>query len=57
MGTSMTRPEEMAFNKQRIGARNVDPQGQTIEKPVEIRTRPITGRTCRITIARSEENE
>ncbi len=28
-----------------------------VEKPVEIRTHPITGRTCRITIARSEEKE
>jgi galactose-1-phosphate uridylyltransferase len=33
------------------------PDGEIAKRPVEIRTHPITGRTCRITYSRSEERE
>jgi galactose-1-phosphate uridylyltransferase len=35
----------------------VDPDGTPVDKPVEIRTDPVTGRTCRITFARAAEKE
>ena len=33
------------------------PRGETVERPIEIRTHPITGRTCRITYSRALERE
>lgn len=33
------------------------PSGRLAERPIEIRTSPITGRTCRITYSRGEERE
>lgn len=47
----------LAFHRRRIRARLVTPDGRLAEKPVEIRTDPVTGRTCRITFARAEETE
>ncbi len=47
----------LVFAKRTIGARIVLPTGEGVEKPIEIRTHPITGRTCRITFSRAEERE
>ena len=47
----------LVFHRRRIQARLVTPDGRLTEKPVEIRTDPVTGRTCRITFARAEEKE
>ena len=47
----------LGFNTERIHSRLIDLDGNAVEKPVEIRTHPITGRSCRITFARSEEKE
>ena len=47
----------LAFKKDTIHATIVLPDGQTVDRPIEIRTHPITGRTCRITFSRSEERE
>jgi len=57
MGASVTSPDRLLFEKRRINARIIDLQGKAVKKPIEIRTHPITGRTCRITFARSEEKE
>ena len=45
------------FEKKALKAQFIAPSGKTIERPVEIRTNPITGRTCRITFSRSLEKE
>ncbi len=47
----------LLFEKQTIHSRLLSLSGEVVEKPVEIRTNPITGRTCRITISRAEERE
>jgi UDPglucose--hexose-1-phosphate uridylyltransferase len=48
---------DLKFERQTILAKFVDPSGRTVEKPIEIRTHPISGRTCRITFSRSAEKE
>jgi hypothetical protein len=45
------------FKQETFYSRIVSPTGETAQRPVEIRTHPITGRTCRITYSRSEERE
>jgi UDPglucose--hexose-1-phosphate uridylyltransferase len=47
----------LAFQRQRINARFVDPAGRPVSNTVEVRTDPVTGRTCRITYARAGEKE
>jgi len=47
----------LSFEKEIIRARLVMPAGKTVEKPIEVRRNPITGRTCRITFSRVEERE
>lgn len=47
----------LVFRKERIIARFVAPTGLAAEEVVEVRTDPITGRTCRITYARADEKE
>ena len=47
----------LRFEKQTIYSRLVMPSGETVEKPIEVRRNPITGRTCRITFSRAEERE
>ncbi|MFZ0135149.1 MAG: galactose-1-phosphate uridylyltransferase, partial [Desulfobacterales bacterium] len=47
----------LQFKQENFSARIVLPGGETAERPVEIRTNPITGRTCRITYSRGEERE
>ena len=48
---------DLKFKSQTISAKFIDPAGQTAEKSIEIRTHPITGRTCRITFSRINEKE
>ena len=48
---------ELRFESQSIAAKFIDPCGQTVEKRIEIRTHPITRRTCRITFSRINEKE
>ncbi|MEJ2638325.1 MAG: galactose-1-phosphate uridylyltransferase [Desulfosarcinaceae bacterium] len=47
----------LMFRKQTIEARIIQPDGKRAHRPVEIRSDPITGRTCRITYSRSAERE
>ncbi|MFZ1986800.1 MAG: galactose-1-phosphate uridylyltransferase [Desulfatitalea sp.] len=47
----------LTFTRETINARIVRPDGRLAERPIEIRTDPITGRTCRITFSRGEERE
>jgi galactose-1-phosphate uridylyltransferase len=47
----------LRFEKQTIYSRLVMPAGEVVEKPIEVRRNPITGRTCRITLSRAEERE
>ena len=47
----------LEFDRQRILARFAAADAAPVEKPVEVRTDPITGRTCRITFARADEKE
>ncbi|MBR9987280.1 MAG: galactose-1-phosphate uridylyltransferase [Desulfosarcina sp.] len=47
----------LLFEQETFHSRIVLPGGQTAERPIEIRTNPITGRTCRITYSRGEERE
>ncbi|MFH1981993.1 MAG: galactose-1-phosphate uridylyltransferase [Pseudomonadota bacterium] len=46
-----------AFEATAVTARFVDPAGQVVEHVVEVRTDPVTGRTARVTLARSAEKE
>lgn len=54
MGKNVT---PLVFDKRIITAAFLDPSGSPVEKQIEIRKNPITGRTCRITYAREEEKE
>ena len=45
------------FKQERFHSRIVLPNGLSVDRPIEIRTHPITGRTCRITYSRGEERE
>lgn len=47
----------LRFESQTLTARLRDAQGQPIERPIEVRTHPISGRACRITYSRSLECE
>jgi len=48
---------ELKFESQYIAAKFIDPSGQMVEKPIEIRTHPITGRNSRIAFSRINEKE
>jgi galactose-1-phosphate uridylyltransferase len=48
---------EIAFITQKTIARIIGPDGIVSEQPIEVRTNPITGRTCRITFSRGLETE
>ena len=48
---------ELTFASQTVSAKFIDPTGQMVEHPVEIRTDPLTGRTCRIALSRIKEKE
>jgi len=45
------------FTQEAFHSRIVLPNGELADRPIEIRTHPITGRTCRITYSRGEERE
>ncbi|HSO20131.1 MAG TPA: galactose-1-phosphate uridylyltransferase [Desulfosarcina sp.] len=45
------------FVQRTVRARFVAPSGDLSERPIQIRTHPITGRTCRIAFSRIEEEE
>ncbi len=47
----------LKFESQTITARLVAPSGQAVERSIEVRTHPITGRTCRIAFSRINEKE
>ena len=47
----------LKFESQTITARYIDPSGNIIEQPIEIRRNPITGRTCRLAFSRIKEKE
>lgn len=46
-----------SFKQEIFHSRIVLPGGEAADRPIEIRTHPITGRTCRITYSRGEERE
>jgi galactose-1-phosphate uridylyltransferase len=48
---------QLTFEGQRITARFVDPAGQPVERVIEIRIHPISGRTCRIAFSRANEKD
>jgi galactose-1-phosphate uridylyltransferase len=48
---------ELTFKSQTVSAKFVEPDGLMVERPVEIRTNPITGRTSRIAFSRINEKE
>lgn len=47
----------LEFKRETFHSRIMLPSGEIARRPIEIRTHPITGRTCRITYSRSEERE
>lgn len=44
----------LAFKQETFYSHIILSSGETARRPIEIRTHPITGRTCRITYSRSE---
>jgi UDPglucose--hexose-1-phosphate uridylyltransferase len=47
----------LSFMKESITARLIAPSGEDVEKIIEIRTHPITGRTSRIALSRTGQSE
>ena len=47
----------LTFKIENLVSRIIEPGGRAVEKAVQVRTDPVTGRTCRITFARSKEKE
>lgn len=47
----------LQFGQEQFHARIMLPGGLPVDRRIEIRTSPITGRTCRITYSRGEERE
>jgi galactose-1-phosphate uridylyltransferase len=47
----------LQFKQEIVHSRIVLPNGEIAQRPIEIRTNPVTGRTCRITFSRGEERE
>ncbi|HSO18916.1 MAG TPA: galactose-1-phosphate uridylyltransferase, partial [Desulfosarcina sp.] len=48
---------ERLFQREQTTARIMTPDGVAAERPIEIRTHPLTGRRCRITFSRAGEAE
>ena len=48
---------KLMFESQSVSATFIDPFGKIAEHQIEIRTHPITGRTCRISFSRIDEKE
>ncbi len=55
--TMIPNGKPLEFKKETVTAKIVDPLGNLVDRPVEIRTDPITGRTGRIAFSRSHEKE
>ncbi len=53
----MKKDMTLRFDKETIIARFLSPGGEAVERPVEVRVHPVTGRSCRITFSRSAEKE
>ncbi len=51
------QPSVLTFDSQSVSAKFIDPSGKIAERKIEIRTNPITGRTCRISFSRIDEKE
>ena len=47
----------LRFESKTLAARLRNPQGHAIERTIEVRTHPISGRACRITYSRGLESE
>ncbi|HSO63358.1 MAG TPA: hypothetical protein VLR50_20150 [Desulfobacterales bacterium] len=47
----------LRFEKEVVTARFISPSGATVQAPIEIRTNPISGRTCRVAFSRIGERE
>jgi UDPglucose--hexose-1-phosphate uridylyltransferase len=47
----------LKFESQSLSAKFIDPAGQMVERPIEIRIHPMTGRTSRIAFSRIDEKE
>jgi hypothetical protein len=47
----------LSFESQTVSAHFIDPDGKSASRDIEIRTDPVTGRTCRISLSRRDENE
>ena len=52
-----SQPPVLKFDSQSVSAKYIDPSGKIAERLIEIRTNPITGRTCRISFSRIDEKE
>ncbi len=50
-------PAKLTFESRTVTARFREPSGGSAERKIEIRTNPITGRTCRIAFSRIKEKE
>ena len=50
-------PSKLTFDSQSVSAKFIGPSGTIAERLIEIRTNPITGRTCRISFSRIDEKE
>lgn len=48
---------QLTFESRTVTARFIEPDGRTAEREIEIRTNPLTGRTCRIAYSRINEKE
>ena len=53
----VSESSELTFESQFISAKFVDPSGNLVQRQVEVRTNPITGRTSRISFSRIKERE
>lgn len=47
----------LTFDTQRVSARFIDPNDRQVEREIEIRTHPISSRTCRIAFSRANEKD
>ena len=47
----------LAFEQYSVTAKLIAPSGELLERPIEIRVNPVTGRTSRIAFSRVNEKE
>ena len=50
-------PSRLKFESQSVSAAFIEPSGKISERTIQIRTNPITRRTCRISLSRIDEKE